>query len=402
MEDDSFQESNSSESGSGSQDSYTEVTTQSWFSRLGNAIKGIVLGGLLLFLGFPLLFWNEGRAVATYKALQEGAGIVVSVPADKSDPQNEGKLIHLTGMATTKENLTDPDFGVSAQAIKLERRTQMYQWKENQKSETVKNLGGSTTTKTTYSYEKGWSGSLIKSGDFKKPGHNNPAHMSYPSKQFTARQVTMGVYQLSPGLINQIGGAEPLSFDGMPPLPENLWGKAQWEGNTLSIGRNSQSPEVGDVRVEFQVVKPEMVSIIAQKYQNNLVPYRTSSGSSLEMLEAGVKSPEAMFQQAHEENKTLTWILRFLGALVFFIGISLILKPLSVAFDVLPFLGNVAEAGLGLVALVLALGLTLITVAVAWFYYRPLLAVALILGAVALFMGFKKLRSPAPAPEPAR
>ncbi|MFZ2087062.1 MAG: TMEM43 family protein [Desulfobaccales bacterium] len=314
----------------------------------------------------------------------------------------EGKLIHLTGMATTKENLTDPDFGVSAQAIKLERRTQMYQWEENQKSETVKNLGGSTTTRTTYSYEKVWSGSLIKSGDFKKPGHNNPAHMSYPSKQFAARQVTVGVYQLSPGLINQVGGAEPFSFEGMPPLPENLWGKAQWEGSSLYIGKNSQSPQIGDVMAEFQVVKPEMVSIIAQKYQNNLVPFRTSSGSSLEMLEDGVKSPEAMFQQAHEENKTLTWILRFLGALVFFIGISLILKPLSVTFDVLPFLGNVAEAGLGLVALVLALGLTMITVAVAWFYYRPLLAVALILGAVALFMGFKKLRSPAPAPEPAR
>lgn len=399
MDDDSFEDSSSSDSGSG--DTFTEVTSESWFGRMGNAFKGIVVGLIILVIGFPLLFWNEGRAVATYKALQEGAGVVISVPADKADPKNEGKLVHLTGMATTEETLTDPDFGVSAQAIKLLRQAQMYQWRENKKSETVKNVGGSTTTKTTYSYEKVWSDSLIKSGDFKKPGHGNPAQMTYPPKQFTARKVTLGAFQLSSGLIGQIGGAEELSIDASQTLPDNLWGRARWEGNTLYIGRNPQAPEIGDTRVDFQVVKPQTVSVIAKQYQGHLEPYQTSVGRSLEMLQAGVKSSEAMFQQAHAENKVLTWILRFVGALCFFIGISMILKPLSVVLDVLPFLGNVAEAGTGLVAFVLALALTLITVAIAWFYYRPLLAVILIVVAVGLILGYRKLRAKPPAPQPA-
>jgi hypothetical protein len=399
MDDDSFEGSTSSNSGSG--DSFTEVTTESWFGRLGNAFKGIVVGAIILFIGFPLLFWNEGRAVATYKALQEGAGVVVSIPADRADPKNEGKLVHLTGMAATEETLTDPDFSLSAQAIKLKRQAQMYQWRENKKSETVKNVGGSTTTKTTYSYEKVWSDSLIKSGDFKKPGHSNPAQLTFPPKQFTAGKVTVGAFQLSGGLIGQIGGAEGLSIEASQPLPANLQGRARWEGNTLYIGRTPQAPEIGDTRVDFQVVKPQTVSIIAKQYQSHLEPYQTSAGRSLEMLQAGVKSSEAMFQQAHTENKVLTWIMRFVGALCFFIGISLILKPLSVVLDVLPFLGNVAEAGIGLVAFVLALALTLITVAIAWFYYRPLLAVVLVLAAVGLLLGYKKLRAKAPAPQPA-
>jgi hypothetical protein len=401
MEDDSYQET-SSESGSESRDTYTETTTESWFSRLGNAIKGIIFGAILLCIGFYLVFWNEGRAVATYKALQEGAGIVVSIPADKVDPKTEGKLVHVTGMATTEETLTDPDFGVCAQAIKLQRLAQMYQWKENKKSETEKHVGGSTTTKTTYSYEKVWSPSLIKSGEFKKPGHSNPAQLTYGPKQFTANKVTVGALQLSSGLVDQIGNPESLPLDTYQPLPDNLWGKARWESNTLYIGRDSRTPAIGDTKVEFQVVKPQTVSIVAKMYQNHLEPFQTSTGRSLEMLQAGAKSPEAMFQQAHSENKTLTWILRFLGALLFFIGISLILKPLSVALDVLPFLGNVAEAGIGLVAMVLALALTLVTVAIAWFYYRPLLAVVLILAGAALIIGLKKLRSKAPAPQPAQ
>jgi hypothetical protein len=401
MDDDSFDSGSSSDSGSGSQDSFTEVTTESWFSRLGNAFKGIVVGVIILVIGFPLLFWNEGRAVATYKALQEGAGVVISVPADKADPKYEGKLIHLTGLATTSATLTDPDFGVSAQAIKLLRQAQMYQWRENKKSETVKNVGGSTTTKTTYTYEKVWSDSLIKSGDFKKPGHGNPAQMTYPSRQFVADKVTVGGFQLSGGLVSQIGGAESLSIDASKPLPANLQGRAGWEGNTLYIGWNPQTPEIGDVKVDFQVVKPQTVSIIAKQYQGHLEPYQTSAGRSLEILQAGVKSSEGMFQQAHSENKVLTWIMRLVGGLCLFIGLSLILKPLSVVLDVLPFLGNVAEAGIGLVAFILALALTLITVAIAWLYYRPLLAVLLILAAVGLILGYRKLRPKTPAPQPA-
>jgi hypothetical protein len=394
--------SSDSDSDSGSLDSFTEVTSESWFSRIGNAIKGIVVGAVILFIGFPLLFWNEGRAVETYKALQEGAGIVISVPSDKVDPKNEGKLVHLTGMATTDETLTDADFGISAKAIKLQRQAKMYQWKENKKSETEKNVGGGTTTKTTYTYEKTWSDSLIKSGEFKKPGHSNPAQMAYTSKPFTAGKVTVGAFQLSPGLAGQIGGAEALSVEASQAVPERLQGKAKWDGNTLYIGRNPQAPEIGDIRVDFQVVKPQTVSVIAKQYQSNLEGYRTAAGKSLEMLQSGTKSSEAMFQQAHTENKVLTWILRVVGAFCFFIGISLILKPLSVVLDVLPFLGNVAEAGIGLVAFVLALGLTLITVAIAWFYYRPLFAVVLIVAAVGLFIGFKKMRGKPAAPQPAQ
>lgn len=123
-----------------SDDSYTEVTNQSWFSRIGGAIKGIIFGFILFIIAFPLLFWNEGRAVKTYKSLKEGSGAVISVLADQVDPNNEGKLVHLSGRASTEETLTDPVFGVSENALRLRRKVEMYQWQEHSESETKKNL----------------------------------------------------------------------------------------------------------------------------------------------------------------------------------------------------------------------------------------------------------------------
>ena len=134
----------------------TEVQTESYFSRLGNSFKGIG-GGLLLFLiAFPLLFWNEGRAVKRAKALETGAGAVVSVQADKVDPANEGKLVHVTAKADTKDVLTDPLFKISSTAIRLERRVEMYQWKQNESSKTEKQLRGGTKKSTVSTYEKVW------------------------------------------------------------------------------------------------------------------------------------------------------------------------------------------------------------------------------------------------------
>ncbi len=53
-------------------DSFTEVSSQGWFSRIGDSIKGILFGIFLFIAAFPLLWWNEGRSVERYNSLKEG------------------------------------------------------------------------------------------------------------------------------------------------------------------------------------------------------------------------------------------------------------------------------------------------------------------------------------------
>ena len=156
-------------------DSFTEVTTKSWGSRLGELIKGVLFGLVLIVGSSIFLFWNEGRAVQTQRSLTEGASLVVSVDPARVDPANDGKLVHLSGDLKPGAPLTDPDFTVTATALRLVRTVEMYQWKEETKTETRKNVGGSEETITTYEYVRTWSSRASNSSRFKRQeGHTNP------------------------------------------------------------------------------------------------------------------------------------------------------------------------------------------------------------------------------------
>ena len=117
--------------------SFTETTTTSWFSRLKSGLVGLVIGPLLVLGMIWLLSWNEGRSVQTYRALVEGAGLVVSVDSGSIDAANEGKLVHVAGPVKPDGTPEDAALGVVAEgAAGLSRKVEMYQWVEDSSSET--------------------------------------------------------------------------------------------------------------------------------------------------------------------------------------------------------------------------------------------------------------------------
>ena len=371
-----------------SEDTYAEVSNESWFSRLGGAFKGIIFGLILLLAAFPLLFWNESRAVKTYKTLKEGGGAVVSV--NGFEPANEGKLVHVSGTAATEASLSDPVFGISANALKLRREVEMYQWHESSKSETKKKLGGGTETVTTYSYSTGWSNHAISSSGFKKSaGHENPGSMPYRSEELVAERITLVAFTLPPSLVSKISGSQSLALPSDLPLPEELAGRAKRQDGGLYLGQNPASPQVGDVRIRFAMVPAQEISVVAQQHGSSFVPYQAKAGGAIELLQEGKVPAEAMFKKAEQDNVILTWILRAVGFVLMFAGLSTMFKVLSVAADLLPFLGNIIGAGTGIIAFFLAALLSLLTIAAAWIVARPLLGIGLLVAAVALVLVVK-------------
>lgn len=383
-------------------DKYTEVTSTSWFGRMGKAFTGVLFGLLCIVAGIVLLFWNEGRTVEQRKALNEGAASVRGISPDTVDPANQGALVHLTGMATTDEILTDPDFGIQVQAVRLRRDVEMYQWKESSESRTEKKLGGGEETVTTYTYSKTWSSSRIDSSSFKKPeGHENPADMPLREESYTAADVRLGAFTLPQSLVNSMGGWQPLRVeDPQPRLPDYLTRNLQRTTDGFYIGESPGSPRIGDLRVSFQVVLPAVVSLYAQQVGDSFGPFPTKAGASLLRLDMGAHSAAEMFAQAHSENTALMWILRLVGLVLLVAGFAMVLKPISVVLDVIPMLGNVASMGIFLVSLLLGASIGLLVIAVAWLFYRPLLGVGLIVASVALLFGLRKLRAKA-STEPA-
>jgi hypothetical protein len=374
------------------EDSFTEVTRTSWLSRIGASIKGVLFGIVLIAASTVLLFWNEGRAVQTARSLTEGAGIVVGIDPARVDPANEGKLVHVSGDIKTTAPLSDAEFGVSAMGTSLVRTVEMYQWKEESKTETRKNLGGSEETVTTYSYVRTWSDRHIDSSKFKRPeGHANP-QMRYSRLQVFARDATLGAFRPGEGVLRLLPAnnevrVEPAVADA---LAQRLRRTVQSVDGRLYFGTDPSSPRIGDLRISYKLAPAGPTSVIGRQAGSDFSDYQTQAGDRLLMASAGIRSAADMFKQAEAENRILTWILRFVGALLMFIGFGLILRPLVVVADVVPFIGNILGAGAGLVSLVLTAVLAPLVIAIAWFWYRPLVSLAVIAGGLVIGYGLKR------------
>lgn len=379
-----------------SEDSFTEVTHTSYGGRIKASFKGIIFG-LVFFVGaFPLLFWNEGRAVKRYQTLKEGEGAVVSVSPDRVEPGNQGRLVHTMGIADTPETLNDTVFGVSRSAIHLKRTVEMYQWKENRQTRTEKKTGGGEKKVTTYSYTKVWSSSLIDSSAFKRrSGHENPSSVPFETQTITASRVTLGAFVLSPALVREIDNWSPLSIDGSKPVPTALGPHGTASDGGYFRGRDPQDPAIGDLNISFSEVPPGPVSLIAAQQGKSFSAYTTEAGGTINLLQTGNHSASEMFKTAHFHNRLITWGIRIAGLLFMFIGLAMLLKPLSVFADVIPFVGNLVAAGTGLIAFVLAVFFALMVMGAAWIFYRPVLGLSLMAVAVALvvWMVVKKKRA---------
>ncbi len=373
---------------------YTQVESVGWFSRIMDAIKGVLVGVIFFAVSFPLLFWNEGRAVHRAQDLEEGRGAVVEANAASIDASHEGKLVHLTGNTTSTEALVDNELGPGATGVvRLRRIVEMFQWAEESHTSTTSNTGGSQTRRTTYSYSLAWSSSAVDSSAFHQPDdHTNPP-MPLRSQDFESRSVTLGARTLSPALVAQMQGAQPLpvqpaAVHGLPSMGRTV---TPYQGG-FYVGANPAQPSLGDLRVRWEVAPVGPVSVLAAQQGATFADWHTPSGRTLEPnLEAGTVGAAQMFGNLEAGNEVIAWVLRFVGWLLMFLGVVLVTRPLVVVADVLPFAGSLVGAGAGFVAFVIASPLSLLTVAVAWIVYRPLLGAALLVAGVGVAVAFGKL-----------
>jgi Transmembrane protein 43 len=364
---------------SGLTDTFTETTHQSWLGRLGRSVVGVLIGFGLIVAAVILVFWNEGRAVQTARSLTEGEGLVIDADPAKVDPGNAGKLVHISGELETKLPLTDPEFGISTPAARLVRTVEVYQWKEESRTETKKNLGGSEDKVTTYTYTQVWSEPRIDSGRFHDPGgHENP-QQRYRRLDVVARDATLGAFRPGETVLRRLAADDEYRID--PATAGTLrdrFGIATVADGRIFIGAEPNRPRLGDTRVSYRIARVGPVSLIGRQNGTDFAEFPTRAGDRLLMANAGMVSANDMFKAAEAENRLLTWILRGVGAVMMLIGFSLIGQPLAVVGSVVPFIGDVFGAGIGLIALVMTALVFPIVVAVAWFWYRPLVSIAVL------------------------
>lgn len=375
-------------------DSYTEVTSQNWFSRIGDSIKGILFGIIVIPVTIVLLWWNEGRAVTTANSLKEGAAAVVHVAADKVDPANDKKLVHVTGDAKADGPVVDTVYGLSVPALRMVRTEEIYQWVENKKTEKKEKVGGSEETTTTYTYEKKWVDEPVKSSEFKHAeGHANVGDLIPENENINAENVTLGAFAIPADFVKQMGSPvkSAVTDADLAKLPADLKEGTKIQDGAFYIGQNPKEPKIGDLRVSFEIVKPGTFSILAAQIDGTFEPYQTKAGDAINFIEEGTVSAEAMFKNAAAANTMITWVVRFFGFLFMAFGFMAMMRPLSVLGSVVPFIGNIIGMGTGLISFVLAGTISFLVIAIAWIFVRPLLGIVMLALAIGGFIYARKL-----------
>lgn len=356
--------------------------TTSWGSRLKNAFVGLLLGVILILGSIYIIFWNESSELHTKKSLQQTENVLISVPDDPIDPNNNLAVIYFSGIAKTKEILSDHELGVDANAIRLSRHVEMYQWQENKKNESRNANLGSETTTTTYSYQKVWSPYLLNSDRYHdQSAHKNPNKIPLSSTTLQALKVSVGDFYLPSELINKISGDVGIDLTNVnvTPLQAKLKRPITHVGDALYVGNNPNLPQIGDLRITMTEVLPQTVSVIAQQTGATLQPYTAPSGRAIALLTMGKQTPQEMIRHTQFENQIQSWIIRVGTLISMIIGFLLILQPIVVFADIVPFFGTLAEFGTGLVAILCGLALWTVSTAFAWIAVRPLMAMILII-----------------------
>lgn len=368
-------------------DSFVETTSTSWLSRIGQSITGVLIGIVLIAGSIILLFWNEGRAIQTARSLTEGGKAVVDVAPQPIDPANDGKLIHVSGDTKTTAPLADREFGVSTKALRLVRNAEMYQWQEDRHEETQKSLGGSEQKVTTYTYKKVWSDRAINSQNFRHPeDHANP-QKKFGRLNVTARDATLGAFQLGAPLLDLLptNAALQLDREAADPLKPNMPNVQVVDGK-IFIAANPDSPQIGDYRISYAYAAVGPVSAVGRQAGATIAQYQTRAGDRLLLAVNGRQSATDMFKHAEEENRIITWVIRLGGVLAMWLGAYLMLRPLVVVADVVPLIGSVLGAGAGLVALAFTAIVAAVVIALAWLWYRPLIGASVLV--IGLVIGF--------------
>jgi hypothetical protein len=280
----------------------------------------------------------------------------------------EGEFVGVTGRLETAVPVNDPLYLRPAEFVQLNRWVEMYAWVEDKESD---------DDGTYYTYELAWTNDPRAAEEFDQPeGHANPPMPIY-DETFTAVSATIGAYQIDP---QQMKLPRPetltLSRQNVREGPYRIGEEYIFEGQG-----SLDTPVLGDVRVSFTAV-PSGITVTAfgQQSGTDIAPYLHRDKTELHRVLGG--SRDQAILTLNTEYKSLLWGFRGIGFVLMWIGLGLLVSPLTAVLNIVPVWGNLGRKAIGAVTFVLALILAALTSGVSALVHNvwAMLFLALLLG----------------------
>lgn len=152
------------------------------------------------------------------------------------------------GVPQATKAVVDVEFGVSTRQLGLERRVEMYQWREGR-------VPGAQ-------YDRTWSSERIDSGTF-SAGHDNPVDFPLASREWMPEDIRLDNKPIDLQVLKVLGQWRDYR-PNFSALPGNLSATFQPEGDGLGSAINPLDPQVGDLRITWrELVLPPLKEAIA-------------------------------------------------------------------------------------------------------------------------------------------
>lgn len=335
---------------------------------------GIVGGFLLFIIGISLLWWNEGRTAKTISLLKEAKANYVQLDTPKIDKANNNKLVSTNGKldVSSSKELVDEEFGVKASSAKMERIVEVYQWDEECTTDEDNN--------TTCTYKKEWSSDLIDSSTFKEKGHDNPTSKQYENKVYLGDNVKLGEFVIPNDLVSKLSTKESIrDLNSEVATSKNL--KISSNGDSYTNTQDEANPQIGDMKITFNKNNTTDVSILAVQTNDTFSAYTAKNGKSLEVIREANMTGAEIIAALVKNNNMLKWIFRLIGFILVSCGIASLFSFLTMITSRIPILGSLVGGTISLISMLLGLAISFIVCAIAWFRFRPIISIILLVGA---------------------
>jgi transmembrane protein TMEM43 len=219
------------------------------------------LGAVILLIGVGLAAVTERGQIDYRSQVKRHGGDVLDLGSNgRPDADEQGYMVRVVGPLQVVEAPLDPQFNQQTDQPVLIRRVQMFQWHEVR-------YGGPA------SYELDWEDHPVDSSHFERAeGHINPVgKFPIDDGQFDAGLVRLNDFMLSPALVHALTGSQPVSPD-LRNLPSNLAASFSLYDDHLVTSAVPSNPQPGDLRVSWEAVPAQTVTIVAKVDGNKLIP----------------------------------------------------------------------------------------------------------------------------------
>src|SRR6185437_12305303 len=135
-----------------------------------------VAGASLIVAGLLLIGFTEHTDRLRAQGEDALGGFVLSGDEAKPGPASDGQLVFVSGVVNIAQLASDAQFDVSAAAVALVRKVEMFQWHE--------------TNGELRSYDQDWIDHPVDASKFAQPaGHTNPGAFPFAGARFNSTDV---------------------------------------------------------------------------------------------------------------------------------------------------------------------------------------------------------------------